>query len=626
MHPIEKNNNNSDINTTVRVEKLKLLFEQSFPAIFMSLVTALIFMAVLWPAQDHSVLLIWLSVLVITAMGRLTLFLRYRKVSIKNKDVLVWERPYFITLMITTLTWGIGSILIMPIDSPIHQVVVLCFMVGLSGSAISIYSAYSLMAIAASATILLPIIIWFFSRGDAFSFWLGISSGLFFALIMRASRTVSSSLHTNLVLKHELLNSKERYERLVEDIGTRYAIISQETISGKFLFVSNGFDTIFGISREQALNQPWHTLIKWKQEYLENAKQQFAMLIEGQIDFCRIPMVFTHPNGEQRTVKLSIHSVKNGSEKIHILEGIVEDITDDEIAKEKLGLAAKVFSESRNVIIITDASGQIIDVNPYCLKITGYSRDELIGKYPKIFKSGKHTDDFYAELWRSLGKTGQWTGEIWNRKKTGEIYSEQLSINATYDENGKLIHYVGTYHDISYLKEREEELEKIAFHDALTGLPNRLVLYDRIKQSILKSNRSKMKFSICYLDLDGFKPVNDMYGHHAGDLVLMKVASRFLNLVRKNDTVARLGGDEFVILLQDTSDLNELKIFLERILNSISKPIDLPVSSVTVSVSIGVSVQQDDCDAEQLLHQADLAMYAAKKEGKNQYRFYNQII
>ena len=300
-------------------------------------------------------------------------------------------------------------------------------------------------------------------------------------------------------------------------------------------------------------------------------------------------------------------------------------------AQEKIRLAASVFTNSQEGILISDKNNCIIDVNSAALDITGYTREEVIGNTPSLFSSGTQSSHFYSEIWQALECSGHWQGEICNRKKSGEIYSERLSINTVLDEKGVLQHYVAVFYDITQLKIYEKKLKHIAYNDALTALPNRLLLYDRMQQALYKAKRNKRILAICYLDLDGFKAVNDTYGHKAGDDILVEAAKRLMDSIRADDTVARLGGDEFVLLMSDITNSNELKLAVQRVLAIISRPYPLAndlVSEIdSISASIGVTLYpQDEGDIDTLLLHADQAMYKAKKNGRNQYSFFDKTI
>jgi diguanylate cyclase (GGDEF)-like protein/PAS domain S-box-containing protein len=307
-------------------------------------------------------------------------------------------------------------------------------------------------------------------------------------------------------------------------------------------------------------------------------------------------------------------------------DGIQYDVTDRRVAEDALRITASVFDNSQEAIVITDTNNIIIDVNPAFSHITGYARDEVLGRNPKFLSSGRQDPQFYAEMWKSLQEAKVWRGEIWNRRKSGEVYAELLSISAISDEAGKVQRYVGVFSDITYFKDHEAELSMVANYDALTGVPNRRLLADRLKQAVALSQRGDKMLAICYIDLDGFKDVNDLHGHDTGDRLLVEIARRLQDVLRAGDTLARLGGDEFVVLFNDLGEESECFLVLDRIMQAIAAPMQLAGHQVTVSASIGVTFYPaDNEDGDTLLRHADQAMYIAKQTGKNRYHIYDAI-
>lgn len=287
-------------------------------------------------------------------------------------------------------------------------------------------------------------------------------------------------------------------------------------------------------------------------------------------------------------------------------------------------MAASVFASAQEGIMITDAQHVIIDANPAFSRITGFSRTDLVGQKPSILKSGHHDANFYANMWRIINQQGFWRGEVWNRKQNGEIFAEMLTISAVADKQGKITHYIGTSSDITPLKEHARKLELAAHYDALTGVPNRILLADRMHLALVQTKRDNCLMAVGYLDLDGFKPVNDRLGHAAGDQLLIEIARRIKNTLREGDTIARLGGDEFVFLLLGLEKIEHCELTLHRLLEVISQPVMLKNQAVSVSASIGVSIfPEDNADTDTLLRHADQAMYRAKQDGKNCFHIYN---
>ncbi|MBY0465335.1 MAG: EAL domain-containing protein, partial [Burkholderiales bacterium] len=293
-------------------------------------------------------------------------------------------------------------------------------------------------------------------------------------------------------------------------------------------------------------------------------------------------------------------------------------------AERQLKLHSTSFQHSHDGITLTDAQGNILDVNPAFSRITGWSRGEVLGRNPRVLRSGRHDKAFYEAMWNSIQYNGTWTGEIWNRNKFGEVFPELLSISAVRDEAGTVTNYVAVFSDIRRLKAQENQLTKLAYFDPLTELPNRTLLSDKLGLALVQARRMHTLLAVCYLDLDGFKPINDTWGHEAGDRVLVDVAHRLKSAVDAGDTVARIGGDEFVILMTGMGALEACLQACQRVLDVLQQPMVVGADAVQLSASMGVALYpQDDADADTLLRHADQAMYVAKQTGKNCYHLFD---
>jgi len=308
--------------------------------------------------------------------------------------------------------------------------------------------------------------------------------------------------------------------------------------------------------------------------------------------------------------------------------GISHNITERKSIENELKISAYVF-EAQEGMIVTDANNTVLRVNHAFTAITGYAADEIVGKNPRILSSGKNNANFYSTMWESIANKGSWSGEIWNRRKNGEIYPEYLTITAVKDQAGTITNYVATMADITSNKEAAKEIEVLAFYDPLTHLPNRRLFIDRLNHAISSSARSQSKGALLFIDLDNFKTLNDSQGHAIGDMLLLQVAERLSNCVREGDTVARLGGDEFVVTLEDLSlQLDEAasktKLIGEKILHQVSQPYNLDGYEYQITCSIGAALfHHHEQSQDELLKQADIAMYQAKKIGRNAICFFD---
>jgi diguanylate cyclase (GGDEF)-like protein/PAS domain S-box-containing protein len=315
----------------------------------------------------------------------------------------------------------------------------------------------------------------------------------------------------------------------------------------------------------------------------------------------------------------------------------LRDITERKQSEAKLRIAASVFSHAREGISITDAGGSIIDVNESFTRITGYDREEVLGQNSNILKSGRQDSKFYDAMWSDLIAKGYWTGEIWNRRKDGTLYPEQLAIQALRDAQDAHQGYVALFTDISERKALEAQMHQMAYFDALTGLPNRRMLGDRLGQAMAASKRSGLYGALMFLDLDNFKPLNDAYGHEVGDLLLIEVARRLTECLREMDTVARFGGDEFVVMLSEldadkAQSIEQAAGVAEKIRASLAEPYFLNVTHLGMeprtvehccSTSMGVVLfVNHESSPTDIMKWADAAMYQAKDAGRNAVRFY----
>lgn len=309
--------------------------------------------------------------------------------------------------------------------------------------------------------------------------------------------------------------------------------------------------------------------------------------------------------------------------------GIHSDISAQKAAEQRLTIAASVFEHLREGIIITGPDARIIEVNAAFSEITGYPRAEVIGQNPRLLQSGQHDAAFFAAMWNDLSSQGFWRGEIWNRNKSGETYPEILSISAVTDARGATTNYVAVFSDITPIKQMERQLEHMAYHDALTGLPNRMLFADRLGNAIAQHARRGQQLAVLYIDLDGFKPVNDNHGHAAGDTVLKVLSRRMRESLRESDTLARLGGDEFAALLTELASAEQAIVAVERLMTAVRAPVQLGADGVAAKLSSSVGIAFFPADgetADALLHRADKAMYAAKESGKGVWRTSGDVV
>ncbi|MDV7339540.1 EAL domain-containing protein [Terasakiella sp. A23] len=303
--------------------------------------------------------------------------------------------------------------------------------------------------------------------------------------------------------------------------------------------------------------------------------------------------------------------------------GAVMDITERKLSENELRLAQTVFDTTSEAIVVTDLQNRIQAVNPSFTHVTGYSEQEVLGRDPGFLSSGRHDKSFYNRMWKQLQKTGRWQGEIWNRRKNGDLYAEWLSISAVYDPDKNVSQYVAVFSDITKRKKAEELIRHQANYDALTNLPNRNLFLDRLSRSMMRAKRQDTQVALMFLDLDRFKWVNDTLGHNTGDMLLQEAAVRISKCVRETDTVSRLGGDEFTIVLPDLKHTIDVEKVARKVLAALAEPFNISGHEIFVSGSVGITVFPDDgAELELLLRNADTAMYRAKEGGRNDFRFF----
>ena len=390
---------------------------------------------------------------------------------------------------------------------------------------------------------------------------------------------------------------------------------------GKITDVNRAAEQVTGIDRALLIDSDFSDYFLDSEKARQGYQQVFS---QGTLhDY---PLAIRHTDGR-------ITEVLFNASLFHDLEGQVmgvvasaRDITQRKLAEASLQ-AVSVFTHAREGIMITNAAGAIINTNEAFTRITGYTRDEVLGKNPRLLSSGLHSRDFYVAMFQDLASKGHWYGEIWNRRKNGDVFAEMLTTSVVRDDQGHIQHYVAMFSDITSMKEHERQLEHIAHFDTLTSLPNRALLADRLQQAMAQAHRHQHLLAVVFLDLDGFKGINDKYGHQIGDKLLIALAQRMKLALRDGDTLSRLGGDEFVAVFVDLTSATASAPLFNRLLISAAQPVHLGGLTLQVSGSLGVTFypQTQEVDADQLLRQADQAMYQAKQSGKNRYHVFDPV-
>ena len=418
-------------------------------------------------------------------------------------------------------------------------------------------------------------------------------------------------------IKEALLERERNFRTLAENVPDN---IIRCDLEGRVLFVNKTLENLLGLAAEEMLGKTGHeNFPDGRFAALDLAMQRVGATGES-TDF---EQIVPGPNGAPGYHLIRIVPEPGPTGLPTSVLAVGHDVTKQRTTEEQLRLAASVFQNSAEGVVVTDASSTIVSVNPAFTEITGYSEAEAVGQKPSLLRSDRHEPEFYRTMWEELAKVGRWKGEIWNRRKGGEAYLEWLTINRIDDDAGKPIRYVSVFHDITEIRRKDERIRHLAFHDALTGLPNRALMQDRLQHALARAQREGGRLSVTFMDLDRFKAINDGLGHDVGDLLLQEVASRIKGRLRAVDTVARMGGDEFVVLMEDLDKAGDCACLAQELIAEISRPMKLRGHDVQVGASMGMAFfPEDGADALELMKHADLAMYAAKSAGRNTYRFF----
>lgn len=440
--------------------------------------------------------------------------------------------------------------------------------------------------------------------------------GVLLAIVMILLLGVARLLMAN----RKLREIEQKHSEILENVD---ACIYLKDIQGRYLFANRPMRELFGVSMEEVVGQSDEKF--YDAETFSQLYRNDRLVLDDGKTLKAEEINFNLKNGLTATYLSVKLPLRNEAGEIYALCGISTDITERKQAENKLRLAADVFTQAREGITITATDGKILDVNDAFTRITGYSRDEVLGQNASILSSGRQGKEFYSAMWRDLIEQGHWYGEIWNRRKNGELYAEMLNISAVRDAQGNTRQYVAMFSDVTAIKEHEKQLEYLAHYDALTGLPNRVLKTDLLRQAMAQVQRREQRLAVVYLDLDEFKSINDHHGHAIGDQMLIALADRMKRVLRDGDILARLGGDEFVAVLLDLADIEASAPMFTRLLDAAAEPMHVGDLLLQVSASLGVTFypQADDVDADQLLRQADQAMCQAKLAGKNRYHVFD---
>jgi len=450
-------------------------------------------------------------------------------------------------------------------------------------------------------------------------------------------------LHAINEMAHSFLQQSDWKASLYEEL----LLLKQASeTSALFLYENNADDTaatqIMAITdtplrrKKRSVHYKKHHLMRWKRQlqkghyvngcFKDYDRSKQRILHAYQIDSLLILPIFVSGKwwgflgiGNSNRQEMNDTDV----EMLSTVASIIGSAINNRQNMQSLEMSSAVFEHTMDGVLITNADNRIVHVNDSFENITGYKEDEVLGKDPKLLKSGIHDKHFYKRMWDQLTQTDAWQGEITNRKKNGEIYIEWLSVNAIRNNKGEIENFIGIFSDVTHQRKDAQEQAYLATHDPLTGLSNRLLLNDRLEHAINHANRFNKCIAVIFCDLDNFKPINDLYGHSAGDRILTGVAKEMKQLLRKEDTICRFGGDEFVILIEELKSFEYLERILDKIRTISERNFQIDGHDLQVGMSIGAALYPNDAaSAEALLKCADEAMYKAKKSGKNRIAYY----
>ncbi len=432
-------------------------------------------------------------------------------------------------------------------------------------------------------------------------------------------RGASADITDEIKAKSQFQESEKRFRALFTSAAEGMLVMQ----SGAFTEVNQAALCMLGYDDAAAVlgKQPHQISPATQPDGEDSATKSERLIEEGAGKTLRFEWLHQQADGSPLPVEVTLVSVELDGSVAYFVHW--HDRTEEAKARHRERQASTVFENSSEAIMVTDAEQRALAVNRAFSEISGYQESEILGRRPKLLSSGHHAPSFFKNMWLTIERTGSWGGEIWNRRKNGEVYPARLTITSVTDDQGQLTNYIGTFQDISDAKRSEEELYRLAHSDSLTGLPNRTLFRVRMEQSLQRAKREHRMLALLFIDLDLFKNVNDSLGHSVGDDLLVDVAKAIQAEVREADTLARLGGDEFVILMDAIDNPSTVAHLAQRLCNKIANPFQVAERELRVTASIGVSLfPTDGTNMDSLLSNADMAMYRAKDQGRNTYRFF----
>lgn len=430
-----------------------------------------------------------------------------------------------------------------------------------------------------------------------------------------------------------LIDEKSQTEEFMRFVNERYRVLVDHMQDGLIsacgdiiTFANDAAANMIGFSPEELQGKDMLNYVAESDRDL--MMDLFSRLRAGEISSVDIELTLMH-HITASPVHVHLHSgMVQMIECDEYIITTIKNITHKVLAEREMRMTQALFDSSAEAMLITDSDKKIIQVNPAFTDITGYEEEEILGHSLKTLGSGRHDNNFYESIWNELSQLSHWRGDIWNRKKDGELYVQRLTLSAIRDEGGGISNYVGVFSDATVEKMEEEAAVHRAYHDALTGLPNRMKLFNRLEEASERAIRNRENFGLIFIDLDDFKLVNDKYGHISGDRLLREVSDRLSRVVEEEDTLARLGGDEFIILCRpgEGEIIDHIKDLSKKVIDRLGTAFRVGDASIQIGCSIGIALYPEDTeDVGRLIELADQAMYASKRTGRNRYSFYREL-
>jgi diguanylate cyclase (GGDEF)-like protein/PAS domain S-box-containing protein len=622
-----------DSDNTALVE---LLYEQAPTAILLGVLNALLVMVATWGYVPHTLALYWLACVLLLAFARVRLVRNFRRRHAADGSTPPWAGRYVRSAFYSGVLWGVAGTLL--VNTHVFELQALSAFIlgGMTAGAVFTNVAHRGAFFAFTLPMLLPLPPMFLMEGSRIHVVMALLTLAFLLGTARAALRAHATLRRSIELAQEnsalLGETRVTQMRLQESERRLHAIFSNmsEGVALHLLvFDAHGNPLDYRIIE---VNAQYEAMLDLRRDAVVG---KLATEVYGTSEAPYLGL-YSESARTGRPVRFqTLFAPMNKYFDISVVpwEGngfatIFEDITERKQAEAGLRVAAIAF-ESQEAMFVTDANRVIQRVNSAFTQTTGYSALESVGQTPRILHSGRHDSVFYESMWSTIRRDGHWQGEVWNRRKNGEIYPEWLTISAVKDGNGQVTNYVGIFQDMSESKAREDQIRTLAFYDSLTRLPNRRLLLDRLRQAMASSSRTARHCALLFIDLDNFKLLNDTRGHDVGDLLLDAAAQRLQACIRSGDTVARLGGDEFVVLLEDLDSIPEAaakqsEMVAAKILEALGQHYLLGQIEHHSTASIGVALFQDKAfTVEEILKRADLAMYQAKSAGRATIRFFD---